>query len=81
MPIIPWLIGMGLYKLAGLVAGVAAALVAFYRYSFEISLMGAMTSLLFAMFGFKRARTGVIFFVALYVITQMMGVAILGHTV
>jgi len=71
-----WLVGMGLKKLAGWVAVVAGAGTAFYHYSFEICLMGAMVSLLFSMFGFSLARKGIMFSVALYVVTQVLGVAL-----
>ena len=71
-----WLVGMGLKKAAGWVATLAAAGTAFYYYSFEISLMGAMVSLLFSMFGFSLARKGVLFSVALFVVVQVLGKAI-----
>ena len=71
-----WLVAAGLKKLAGWVAVVAGAGTAFYYYSFEICLMGAMVSLLFSMFGFSLARKGIMFSVALYVVTQVLGVAL-----
>lgn len=74
--IFAWLTGLGLAKLAALVATVAAAGAAFYRYSFEICLMSAMVSLLFSLFGFRLARTAVLFSLALYVVTQVLGAAI-----
>ncbi|MDD3655123.1 MAG: hypothetical protein PHO01_13270 [Desulfotomaculaceae bacterium] len=74
--IIAWLAGLGLAKLAGLLATVSAAGVLFYHYSYQICLMGAMVSLLFTMFGFRLARTGVMFFVAVYVVVQVLGVAL-----
>jgi len=74
--IVAWLVGLGLKKLAGWVATLAAAGTAFYYYSFEICLMGAMVSLFFSMFGFSLARKGVLFSVALYVVTQVVGLAL-----
>jgi uncharacterized membrane protein len=74
--VLGWLAGLGLTKLAGLVAGIAAAGMAFYHYSFEICLMGSMICVLFSMFGFKLAQKGVLFFIALYIITQGLGAAI-----
>jgi len=71
--VVAWLIGMGLKKIAGWVAIVAGAGTAFYYYSFEICLMGAMVSLFFSMFGFSLARKGVLFSVALYVVAQVLG--------
>ena len=76
LAVIAWLIGMSLKKLAGWVATLATAGTAFYYYSFEICLMGAMVSLLFSMFGFSLARKGVLFSVALYVVVQVLGVAV-----
>jgi len=70
-----WLVAAGLKKLAGWAATLAAAGTAFYYYSFEICLMGAMVSLFFSMFGFSLARKGVLFSVALYVVTQVLGAA------
>jgi len=74
--ILGWLAGAGMYKIAALVATLSAAGVAFYRYSFEVCLMGAMVGLLFSMFGFRLARTVTLFSFALYVVTQMLGVAV-----
>ena len=74
--IIAWLVGMGLKKIAGWVTVAAGVGTAFYCYSFEICLMGAMVSLLFSMFGFSLARKGIMFSVALYVVTQVLGVAL-----
>ena len=71
-----WLVGMGLKKLAGWVATLAAAGTAFYYYSFEICLMGAMISLFFSMFGFSLARKGLLFSVALDVVVQVLGAAL-----
>lgn len=71
-----WLVGLGFYKLAGLVTAMAAAGIAFYKFSFEICLMGSLVSLFFSMFGFKLARGGVLLSVALYVVTQVFGAAI-----
>jgi len=74
--VVAWLVGMGLKKLAGWVTVIAGAGTAFYYYSFEICLMGAMVSLFFSMFGFSLARKGVLFSVALYVVVQVLGKAI-----
>ena len=74
--VVAWLVGMGLKKLAGWVATLAAAGTAFYYYSFEICLTGAMISLFFSMFGFSLARKGVLFSIALYVVTQVLGVSL-----
>ena len=71
-----WLVGLGLKKLAGWVAVVAGVGTAFYYYSFEICLMGAMVSLFFSMFGFSLARKGVLFSLALFVVTQVVGAAV-----
>jgi len=68
-----WLVAAGLKKVAGWVAVVAGAGTAFYYYSFEICLMGAMVSLFFSMFGFSLARKGVLFSVALYLVVQVIG--------
>ena len=73
--VIAWLVAAGLKKLAGWVTIAAGAGTAFYYYSFEICLMGAMVSLFFSMFGFSLARKGVLFSVALYVVTQVLGAA------
>jgi len=74
--VIAWLVGMGLKKIAGWVAIAAGAGTAFYYYSFEICLMGAMVSLLFSMFGFSMARKGVLFSIALFVVVQVLGAAV-----
>lgn len=71
-----WLMGLGLYKLAAFISAVAAATWVFYKFSFEICLMGAMISLFFTMFGFKGARTGLLFSIALYTVTQVIGLSI-----
>jgi len=68
-----WLVAAGLKKVAGWVAVIAGAGTAFYYYSFEICLMGAMVSLFFSMFGFLLARKGVLFSVALYIVAQVLG--------
>lgn len=74
--IVAWLIGMGLKKVAGWVAVAMAAGTAFYKFSFEICLMSAMVSLFFSMFGFKLARTGVLFSLALYIVVQVLGISL-----
>lgn len=74
--VIAWLGGLGLYKLASLFTALAAFGWVFYKYSFECCLMTAMISLLFTMFGFKLARTGLLFSVALYIVAQAVGVSL-----
>jgi len=71
-----WLVGMGLKKLTGWVTVITGVGTAFYYYSFEFCLMGAMVSLLFSMFGFSLARKGVLFSVALYVVVQVVGASL-----
>ena len=74
--VIAWLVAAGLKKLAGWAAVAAGVGTAFYYYSFEICLMGAMVSLFFSMFGFSLARKGVLFSLALYVVTQVLGASL-----
>lgn len=77
--IVAWIASMGFAKAAGTLTVLAGLATGLYIFSFEVCLIGAMISLFFAMFGFKLARTGVMFFIALYVICQVLGVAIIDN--